>query len=210
MANVAATGMMQRLLGQGLITQEEATRAMQDPAKAMRDWQGKFGQRVNAVSEQMIESDPDVSVGQATNIPGIAGPIAIPGTPQAGQAPQAGARDIYEDLSDDQLGQLSGMGDLDRQMAQAEAMRDTAALEGRYVNQGRTYVADSPLAHAVRGAKIFKGQKGAKRIGGEQTEGRRTVIDLLRNRGRSNNAMEPTGGEQDILDFDPRQTRGLA
>ena len=121
MANVAATGMMQRLMGQGLITQEEATRAMQDPDKAVRDWQSRFGSRVNAVTEQMIESDPDVSVGQATNIPGIAGPIAIPGTPQAGQAPQAGAQSIYEDLSDDQLGQMAGMGDLDRQMAQAEA-----------------------------------------------------------------------------------------
>jgi len=208
MANVAATGMMQRLVGQGLLTQEEAMRAMQDPDKAMRDWQSRFGNRVNAVSDAMIEADPDVSVGQATNIPGIAGPIPIPGTPQPGQAPQAGATSIYEDLSEGQLGQIAGMGDLDRQMAQAEAMRDTAALEGRYVNQGRTYVADSPLAHAVRGAKIFKGAKGAKRIGEEQTAGRRTVIDLLRNRNR--NPIDAGEGEQDILDFDPTRTGGFA
>jgi len=208
MANVAATNMMMRLMGQGLITQEEATRAMQDPDKAMRGWQSRFGAQANAVTDQMIDTDPNVSVGQAANIPGIGGDIAIPGTPQPGQAPQAGARSIYEDLSEGQLGQIAGMGDLDRQMAQAEAMRDTAALEGRYVNQGRTYVADSPLAHAVRGAKIFKGAKGAKRIGEEQTAGRRTVIDLLRNRNR--NPIDVGEGEQDILDFDPTRTSGFA
>lgn len=111
--------------------------------------------------------------------------------PQPAQAGQGGpAPSIYDNMSDEQLQQMAGMGDLDRQMELAESMRDQDPLKGRYVNQGRTYVGDSPIAHAVRGYGIYKGKKDAERIGGEQTQGRRTFIDLLRDRDRRRPVME--------------------
>lgn len=125
------------------------------------------------------------------------------------QPPQAGAGgpapSIYEGMSEEQLQQMAGMGDLDRQMALAEKMRDTAPLEGRYVNQGRSYVGDSPLAHAVRGYEKYKGRKDAERIGGEQTAGRKTFIDLLRDRARRGREEPMAGGN-----YDPTRTRGMA
>ena len=76
----------------------------------------------------------------------------------------------------------AGMGDVDRQMSLAEEMRGTADAEGYSVNRGRTFVAANPLEHAVVGAKRWKGARDAKRLGTEQTKGRRSFIDLLRNR----------------------------
>jgi hypothetical protein len=107
--------------------------------------------------------------------------------PEAMETPQAGAgsgafEGIFEGMTDEAADKYAGMGDLKKQREQAEAMRDTEALQGFLVNQGRTYVADSPIAHIVRGAKIYKGTKDVKKIGGKQTEGRRSFIDLLRKR----------------------------
>lgn len=119
-------------------------------------------------------------------------PQAMPeatGTPQAGAG--TGAFDgIFENMTDEQADKYAGMGDLKKQKEQAEAMRDTEALQGYLINNGRTYVADSPIAHIVRGAKIYKGKKDSDRIGGEQTEGRRSFIDLLRKRDKVDEELE--------------------
>lgn len=199
-----ANAMMQRLLGQGLLTPEQAAEDIKNPTQAMAKWREQFGEDVNAVTDAMIEADPSVSVGPGS-VPVLASTTPQPAQP--GQAPQAGARSIYEDLTEEQLGEIAGMGDLDRQLAMAEQLRDTPALEGRYINQGRTYVADSPIAHAVRGARIHVGRKRAKRIGEEQTAGRRTIIDLLRNRREPEIALADA---QSITDFDPTRSGGLA
>lgn len=119
-----------------------------------------------------------------TGEPPSGAPQAMPeatGTPQAGEGTGAFG-DVFADMTDEQADKYAGMGDLRKQKEQAEAMRDTEALEGYLINNGRTYVADSPIAHVVRGAKIYKGKKDSDRIGGEQTEGRRSFIDLLRKR----------------------------
>jgi hypothetical protein len=119
-----------------------------------------------------------------TGEPPSGAPQAMPeatGTPQAGAGTGA-LEGVFEGMTDEDADIYAGMGDLGRQRKQAEAMRDTKALEGFLVNNGRTYVADSPVAHIVRGAKIHKGKKDTDRIGGEQTTGRRSFIDLLRKR----------------------------
>ncbi len=119
-----------------------------------------------------------------TGEPPSGAPQAMPeatGTPQAGAGTGA-LEGVFENMTDLEADKYAGMGDLRKQYDQAEAMRDTDALQGFLINNGRTYVADSPVAHIVRGAKIYKGTKDVKRIGGEQTEGRRSFIDLLRKR----------------------------
>ncbi len=125
---------------------------------------------------------PEPAMGPAQP-PGEMGPEQPPGLAEPEVPPQAGEdpyQSIYADMTEEELAQMAGMGDLERQMILAEKMRDQENLEGRYVNKGRTYVADSPIAHAVRGYGIHKGKKDAKRIAGEQTAGRQTLLDLLR------------------------------
>jgi hypothetical protein len=135
------------------------------------------------VPVELIDASNDVGVGPVDI--GELPTMTIQGTaPSTAPSEQPGFKSIYDELSDEDLKKFGAMGDLERQLAQAEAMRTTDPLKGRYVNQGRTYVADSPLAHIVRGAQIYKGTKDVGRIGGEQTAGRQTIIDLLRNRNR--------------------------
>ena len=103
------------------------------------------------------------------------------GPPQAG-AGTAASTGVFAGMSDEDADQYAGMGDLKRQMTQAEGLRDTGDAEGRYVNQGRTFVGAHPLEHISVGVRRWKGAKDAKKIGGKQTEGRRSFIDLIRNK----------------------------
>lgn len=107
--------------------------------------------------------------------------VAGGGAPQgsAGVDPSVG---VFGSMSDADADMYAGMGELRKQKEQAEAMRDTSDAEGKYVNQGRTFVAASPLEHLVVGAKRYKGKKDVKELGGKQTKGRRSLIDLLRNK----------------------------
>lgn len=135
-----------------------------------------------------------VSVGGQTGAAAVGTPenpmqlstMQVQGTPPPGGAPQAGASapppGIFGSMSDEDAGMYAGMGDLGKQRAAAEAMRDTADAEGRTVNRGRTFVAASPLEHLVVGAKRYKGKKDVKKIGEKQTKGRKSLIDLLRNK----------------------------
>jgi len=145
------------------------------------------------VPQELIEASNrdrggSVGVGDPPVYPTGEPPSGAPqAMPEAMETPQAGAgsgalEGIFAGMTDEDADVYAGMGDLGRQRKQAEAMRDTEALEGFLVNQGRTYVADSPIAHIVRGARIYKGTKETKKIGKKQTEGRRSFIDLLRKR----------------------------
>lgn len=142
--------------------------------------------------------------------------MTVTGTPPAaGGAPQAGSQSgppgVFEGMTDQQADQFAGMGDLDRQMQVAEGLRGTADAEGQTVNNGRTFVAANPLEHAVVGAKRWKGAKDAKRLGGEQTKGRRSFVDLLRNKGKTplkDTLMDGPG--EDEFDFMAEETTRYA
>jgi len=148
------------------------------------------------IPEWFVTQDASASVGAKEGSPEnpmelstmhIAGTAPEGSAPQAGAAPQAGQGSIYDNMSDEDIAKFGGMGDLKRQQAQAQEMRKTKTAEGQYVNQGRTFVAASPLEHLVVGAKRFKGARDSKKIGGKQTEGRVSIIDLLRNKGKKQN-----------------------
>jgi len=149
----------------------------------------------DAVPTELIEASNDVSVApdaaQLGKVGSPSNPLELstmtvigspPSAPQAGAAPQAGSGSIYDGMTDEQVGEFGAMGDLRRQQAQAQEMRGTKDAKGKYLNQGRTYVAASPLEHLVVGAKRFKGQRDAKKIGAKQTKGRTSMIDLLRDK----------------------------
>lgn len=118
--------------------------------------------------------------------PGVAGPPMTPqGPPMPPQGPPSPSRPapgVFDSLDDETAQSLMGLGDKERQMKYAEMLRDQDAPLGMHVNQGRTYVAGNPLAHAASAYGKFKGKRDADRIGGEQTEGRMKILDLLRGR----------------------------
>lgn len=149
-----------------------------------------------AYPEGSMENPMELSTMNVTGSP--------PQAPQAGgggpQAPQAGAAPpprpgIFEGMSDEDADRYAGMGDLERQMGVAEGLRTTEDAKGYSVNQGRTFVAANPLEHLVVGLKRRKGKKETDRLGGEQTKGRRSIIDLLRNRDKDDFTEDEVGFE---------------
>jgi hypothetical protein len=125
------------------------------------------------LSTMMVQGDPQGGAPQAQTNPGGV-------VPQAGQSQAPPG--VFESMNDEDSQMYAGMGELRAQKEAAQAMRDTGDAEGKYVNQGRTFVAASPLEHLVVGAKRYKGKKDVKDIGGKQTKGRKSLIDLLRNK----------------------------
>lgn len=87
---------------------------------------------------------------------------------------------IFDDMDPLVIEQILQLGDKDRQLAHAEAMRDQENPNGRYVSNGRIYVAGSPLEHGVAAFGKFRGKRQADRIGQEQIEGRRRILDILK------------------------------
>jgi hypothetical protein len=87
---------------------------------------------------------------------------------------------VFDNLDPATAQALMGLGDKDRQLAYAEKMRDQDAPSGRYVSNGRIYVGASPIEQGMSAYTRFRGAKDAKRIGEEQTQGRLSVLDLLR------------------------------
>jgi hypothetical protein len=159
-------------------------------------WTPDQGVPTELIEASNRDQGGSVGVGDPPVYPTGEPPSGAPGAlPEATATPQAGAgtgalEGIFENMTDEAADKYAGMGDLGRQRKQAEAMRDTEALEGFLVNNGRTYVADSPVAHIVRGAKIYKGTKDTKKLGKEQTKGRRSFIDLLRKRDKVDEELE--------------------
>jgi hypothetical protein len=122
-----------------------------------------------------------VGIGGASAIGAPENPMQAE-TMQPAQAGMENAPGVFESMTDEDSAMYAGMGDLSKQRGAAEAMRDTEDARGQYVNQGRTFVAASPLEHLVVGAKRYKGKKDVKGIGEKQTKGRKSLIDLLRRR----------------------------
>ena len=137
-----------------------------------------------------IESDPSASVGpvgspqnpmqlSTMQVRGDAGPVGPPRPPQAGAGTPA-TTGVFAGMSDEAAQRYAGMGELRKQREYAEALRDTEDAKGRYLNQGRTFVAASPLEHLSVGLRRYKGKKKTDEIGEKQTKGRKGIIDLLR------------------------------
>ncbi len=119
---------------------------------------------------------------------------------------------VFAGMDDEDADMYAGMGELKQQREYADAMRNTDDAEGRYVNQGRTFVAASPLEHLVVGAKRMKGKKDSNKIGGKQTKGRRSLIDLLRNKDEevdTETIMDGPNGSTGFFDIEEEET-GLA
>jgi len=114
-------------------------------------------------------------------VQGDASPMGPPQPAQAG-AGTAASTGVFADMSEEDAQKYAGMGELRKQRERAEALRDTEDAKGRYLNQGRTFVAASPLEHLSVGLRRYKGKKKSDVIGGKQTEGRKSLIDLLRNK----------------------------
>lgn len=88
--------------------------------------------------------------------------------------------DLLDQVTPEMAQELMSLGDKERQLALAEKMRDQDTARGRSVNQGRTYVAASPLEHAATAYQMYRGGKEAKKIGEESTASRVKILDLLR------------------------------
>jgi len=104
-----------------------------------------------------------------------------PGPPQPAQAGE-GRQGVFAGMSEEDAQKYAGMGELRKQRERAEALRDTEDAKGRYLNQGRTFVAASPLEHLSVGLRRYKGKKKSDVIGEKQTAGRKSLIDLLRDK----------------------------
>lgn len=150
------------------------------------------------IPEWFIAADPSASVGPSYGtmdnpmqlstmeihgqIPkGPVDPMDTWGPPQAGEGTGA-ATGVFAGMSDEAAERYAGMGELRKQRERAEELQDTEDAAGRYLNQGRTFVAAHPLEHLSVGLRRMKGKKRAKEIGEKQTEGRKGIIDLLRSK----------------------------
>jgi hypothetical protein len=100
-----------------------------------------------------------------------------PEPPMGPPEPPSSSPSPYDDP--ELVKQTVGMSDLDRQLALAEAMRDQEAPGGRYLSNGRMYVASSPLEHGVSAFQRFRGGRQAKKIGEQQVAGRQRIAETL-------------------------------
>ena len=145
--------------------------------------------------EQMPPSSPGpASVPQGSNAsspsPGAGAggspvdPVAPIAAAPIAAAPQAqGGPSVYDSLGAESLGAIMNMGGLEDQMETAKGLRDKT-VEGMTINNGRTYIAGNPLAHAVNAYGQYKGRKDVKRIGEEQAAERMKLLEVLRNVGK--------------------------
>ncbi len=133
------------------------------------------------IPEELLSASSDVQVGYpqgigpSSSFPGEGPPSVSEVGPEEPEAPS-----VFD--NPEAVESILGMGDLRRQMEQAQAMRNAPSPEGRYVSGGRMYVAGSGLEHLVSGIGKYKGTKAAKRIGQEQIEAKKRLIELLRNK----------------------------
>ena len=114
---------------------------------------------------------------------GAGGSLVDPVAPIAAAPPAQGGPDVYDSLGAETLGALMNMGGLQDQMETAKGLRDKT-VDGMTINNGRTFVAGNPLAHAVNAYGQYKGRKDVKRIGEEQAAERTKLLEALRNAGK--------------------------
>jgi len=117
--------------------------------------------------------------------------IAAPSSPGIAE-PSAGMGSVFDNA--DAVDSILGMGGIDRQMAQAEALRDKAGPQGRGgLGTRNTYVAANPLEHISSGVEKYRAKKDIKRLDVESKDARKALIELLRNR-KSTPPIMPGGG----------------
>lgn len=107
-------------------------------------------------------------------------PEPMQGPPESPFSPGGG---IFDTTDPAVLDQIIGLGDLERQLEFAQMLRDQKSPEGKSMYSrtgGQVYVAGSPLEHAAVALNKFRGRRAADRIGGEQIEGRKKILDILR------------------------------
>jgi hypothetical protein len=169
---------------------------MADSQAAMQKLLASGWKQGDPIPEWFIAADPSASVGPSYGT--MDNPMQLSTMEVRGNAPAqhtvpqpalAGAGTgasappgVFASMDEEQAQMYAGMGELKKQRERAEELRDTEDAAGRYLNQGRTFVAAHPLEHLSVGLRRMKGKKEAKRIGGEQTKGRKGIIDLLRNK----------------------------
>lgn len=93
--------------------------------------------------------------------PGMMSPGMTAGTTQGPQQPGQIDPALYAQLLGTQ-GDLRELEDLDKQLAQAQALRDTAMPEGR--STGRIYTAANPLEHIGALMRVARGAKEEREI----------------------------------------------
>ena len=105
--------------------------------------------------------------------------------PTPSPSPSAPVPGIFEEMSDEDLKAILGLGDLERQISVAERLANQPQLEGRYVSGGRIYVADAPLAHGLRAYTQRKGRKRVRSLAEEESDIKQSLADLLRGKKRT-------------------------
>lgn len=167
---------------------------MADQQAAMQRLLASGWKQGDPIPQWFIAADPSASVGPSYGT--MDNPMQLSTMEVGGNAPEqhtvpqpaqagagTGAGDgVFSTMNDEQAQMYAGMGELRKQRERAEELRDTDDAAGRYLNQGRTFVAAHPLEHLSVGLRRMKGKKKADEIGGKQTEGRRGIIDLLRSK----------------------------
>ena len=171
---------------------------MPDQQAAMQRLLASGWKQGDPIPQWFIAQDPSASVGTGGPAGTMNNPMQLPPMQVRGQGPmgppapqdqmgppQAGAgtgatTGVFAGMSDADARQYAGMGELRVQKDRAESLRDTEDAKGRYLNQGRTFVAASPLEHLSVGLRRYKGKKKSREIGEKQTAGRKSIIDLLR------------------------------
>lgn len=112
----------------------------------------------------------------------MAGPPQGPPEPVAGPPEPPPSGSLLDDLDPAIVEQLMQLSDKDRQLAFAESQRDMGAPRGFHLpsSTGGMFVMANPLEHAANAFARFRGKREADRIGQEQVEGRKRILDILR------------------------------
>lgn len=110
-------------------------------------------------------------------------PAATPAETQAesspsSEAPGSSPPSIFD--NPEAVEAVLGMGGRNREMDYAEGMRSMEQPGGRYVSNGRVYVASNPLEHIAPVVGKYKGTKKIKELEKEQMGAKQAIIDALR------------------------------
>ena len=122
---------------------------------------------------------------QATAPSQAPAPVATPAEQQAVSSPSSPSvmsesPSIFD--NPEAVESVLGMGGRNREMQYAEGMRNMDTPQGRYVSNGRVYVASNPLEHAAKVYGAYKGNKMIKGLEEEQMEAKKAIIEALRNK----------------------------
>lgn len=104
-----------------------------------------------------------------------------PSSAEPAATPEEEQADLLTRLGPEGLEMLLDQGGIDEQREQAMYLRNKEGPQGvRGIGRMNTYVAANPLAHLTSGVEKYRAKNDIKRLRGEEKEGNRTIIDLLR------------------------------